>query len=199
MIFANVTGIAIPEGAVSKITDAAGTVLWKKPSAYTFVKSLNISSLAVLDTGAACKSTDYMSIDFAIRAASTYGAVVHAGKSKIMRFYMDGTKLQAKVDWYNQAIATVSAGTRYQVHLVGQKAFLNGAQVVDMSGVPSFTADTNVIIGGIGHIMRLWGVKHGTDANKLDRDMVPAVRNSDQTAGLYDRVSKKFYPYGSAN
>ena len=29
--------------------------------------------------------------------------------------------------------------------------------------------------------------------------MVPAVRNSDQTAGLYDQVSKKFYPYGSAN
>ena len=199
MIFANVTGIAIPEGAVAKITDAAGTVLWKKPSAYTFVESLDIPARDVLDTGAACKSTDYLSIDFAPLAATTYGAVVHAGTSKIMRFYLDGKKLQAKVDWYNQAIATVSAGTRYQVYLAGQKAFLNGAQAVDMSGVPSFTADTNVIIGGIGQKMRLWGVKHGTDADKLDRDMVPAVRNSDQTAGLYDQVSKKFYPYGSAN
>ena len=199
MIFANVTGIAIPEGAVAKITDAAGTVLWKKPSAYTFVESLDIPAKAVLDTGAACKSTDYLSIDFAPLTATTYGSVVHAGTSKIMRFYLDGKKLQAKVDWYNQAIATVSAGTRYQVYLAGQKAFLNGAQAVDMSAVPSFTADTNVIIGGIGQKMRLWGVKHGTDADKLDRDMVPAVRNSDQTAGLYDQVSKKFYPYGSAN
>lgn len=199
MIFANVTGIAIPEGAVAKITDAAGTVLWKKPSAYTFVESLDIPARAVLDTGAACKSTDYLSIDFAPLAATTYGTVVHAGTSKIMRFYLDGKKLQAKVDWYNQDIATVSAGTRYQVYLAGQKAFLNGAQAVDMSGVPPFNADTNVIIGGIGQKMRLWGVKHGTDADKLDRDMVPAVRNSDQTAGLYDQVSKKFYPYGSAN
>lgn len=47
------------------------------------------------------------------------------------------------------------------------------AQAVDMSGVPSFTADTNVIIGGIGQKMRLRGVKHGTDADKLDRDYGP--------------------------
>ena len=70
MIFANVTGITIPEGAVAKITDAAGTVLWKKPSEYTFVESLNIPARAVLDTGAACNSMDYLSIDFAPIAAA---------------------------------------------------------------------------------------------------------------------------------
>ena len=199
MNFANVSSISIPEGNVTKIADASGAVLWEQAGEsgdYTFSESLDIPARATLDTGIACKSTDYLYIDFAPLAASIYGAVIHAGSNKIMRFYIDGAKLQAKVDWYTQTIATIASGTRYQVHLAAQKAFLNGTQSVDMSAVSGFTADTNVIIGGIGAKMRLYGVKHGTSAGALDLDMVPAVRNSDGAAGLYDKVSGMFYAYG---
>lgn len=199
MIFANVKSITIPEGSVVKIINSAGTVLWKKSSggAYTFVDSIDIPARATLDTGIAHNSMAYWSIDFALLADSAYGAVIHAGSSKITRFYIDGKSLQGKVDWYNQTIASLTSGARHRAYMQGQKVFLDGAQKADMSTVPSFDADTNVIIGGVGQSMRLWGVQHGTDANTLDADYVPAVRNNDQVAGLYDQVSTAFFPLGS--
>lgn len=201
MNFSEVKSLVIPEGAVKQIADANGNVLWKKAeseeNAYTFVGSLDIPTSGKIDTGVACNSMDYLYVDFAPLADSIYGTVVYAGTSKIMRFYIDGRKLQAKVDWYNSPIATITSGTRYKAVLLGQKAKLNGTQVVDMSGVPAFDANTNVMVGGLGNRMRLWGVQHGTSENSLDLDMVPAVRNSDQTAGLYDKVSGAFTPFGA--
>lgn len=200
--FSNVTSITIPEGNVTKISDSTGVVLWKKKtgSEYTFIDSITVPSKAVLDTGVGCKSFDYLYIDFAPLAATIYGAVIHAGNSKIMRFYIDGANgIQAKIDWYNQSILKpIISGERHNMHMVGQKVFLDSIQKVNMSGVPAFTANTNVIIGGIGAKMTLYGVKHGTNESTLDLDLVPAVRNSDSVAGLYDNISKQFFPYGNA-
>ena len=84
------------------------------------------------------------------------------------------------------------------MHMVGQKVFLDGIQKIDMSKVPAFTANTNVIIGGIGASMILYGVKHGSNESTLDLDLVPAVRNDDSVAGLYDNITKQFFPYGTA-
>ena len=199
MDFSKVKGIMIPEGIVTKVTDSVGRVLWEKQAAspYTFVDSLDIASRISFDTGVAHNSMNYWSIDFAVLASSAYGAVLHAGSSKITRFYVDNTSLQGKVDWYNQTLVSLSSGDRHKVHMVGQKVFLDGVQKVDMSTVSSFDADTNVIVGGIGATMRLWGVQHGTDANTLDLDCVPVMHNDYQMAGLYDQVSGKFFPYGS--
>lgn len=200
--FANVTNITIPEGNAIKIADSTGRILWQKKTGgdYTFIDSITVSARATLDTGVACKSSDYLYIDFAPLAATIYGAVVHAGTSKIMRFYIDGANgIYGKIDWYNQAILKpVVSGERHNMHMVEQKVFLDGTQKVDMSGVPAFTADTNVIIGGINQAMTLYGVKHGTDESTLDLDLIPAIRNSDSVAGLYDNIGKQFFPYGTA-
>lgn len=200
--FSNVTSITIPEGNVTKISDSTGVVLWKKKSGgeYTFIDSITVPSKAVLDTGVGCKSSDYLYIDFAPLAATIYGAVIHAGNSKIMRFYIDGANgIYAKIDWYNQSILKpIISGERHNMHMVGQKVFLDGIQKVDMSGVPEFTANTNVIVGGIGAKMTLYRVKHGSNESTLDLDLVPAVRNNDSVAGLYDNISKQFFPYGNA-
>ena len=199
--FSNVTSITIPEGNVTKISDSTGVVLWKKSGVeYTFIDSITVPSKAVLDTGIGCKSNDYLYVDFAPLVDTIYGAVIHAGNSKIMRFYIDGANgIYAKIDWYNQSILKpIISGERHNMHMAGQKVFLDGIQKVDMSGVPEFTANTNVIVGGIGAKMTLYGVKHGSNESTLDLDLVPAVRNNDSVAGLYDNISKQFFPYGNA-
>ncbi len=200
--FANVTNITIPEGNVTKIADSSGIILWQKKSGgdYTFIDSITVPARTTLDTGVGCKSSDYLYIDFAPLAATIYGAVIHAGTSKIMRFYIDGANgIYGKIDWYNQVILKpVVSGERHSMHMVGQKVFLDGVQKVNMSGVPAFTADTNVIVGGIGASMKLYSVKHGSDESTLDLDLIPAIRNSDSVAGLYDNISKQFFVYGTA-
>lgn len=199
--FENVTNITIPEGNVMKITDSSGIILWQKKSGgdYTFIDSITVPSRATLNTGVGCKSSDYLYIDFAPLADTIYGAVIHAGTSKIMRFYIDGANgVYGKIDWYNHVILKpVVSGERHNMHMVEQKVFLDGVQKVDMSKVPAFTANTNVIIGGIGASMILYGAKHGSNESTLDLDLVPAVRNSDSVAGLYDNITKQFSPYGT--
>lgn len=202
MDFSQVKSLVIPEGTVTKIRDAAGTVLWQKPSAdeYTFIESIDVPKSVSFDAGVACKSADYMYIDWAPLAATSYGSVIHAGASPVMRFYIDGANgVYGTISWYNQQIwKPVVVGERHTMHMVGQKVFMDGVQKVNMSSVPAFTADTNLIVGGANQAIRLWGVKHGTDESTLDRDYVPAIRNSDGAAGLYDNISGEFVPYGTA-
>lgn len=199
--FANVTNITIPEGNVMKITDSSGIILWQKKSGgdYTFIDSITVPSQATLDTGVGCQSSDYLYIDFAPLAATIYGSVIHAGTSKIMQFYFYGARgVYGQIDRYNQVILKpVVSGERHNMHMVGQKVFLDGVQKVNMSEVSAFTANTNVIVGGIGESMILYGVKHGSNESTLDLDLVPAVRNSDSVAGLYDNITKQFFPYGT--
>lgn len=199
MNFANVKEITIPEGKVSQIANAAGAILWKKASGgdYTLIDSLYIPRGSKLDTGIPVKSADLLYVDFAPLAATQYGTIVYAGTSKIMRVYIDGKNIQGKIDWYNTPVATASAGTRLNISFENQIIYVNGVQKVNMSTVGAFTADTNLIIGGLGTQWQLFGVKHGVSAENLDYDAVPAVRNSDQTAGLYDKISQTFTPYGT--
>ena len=200
--FSNVTSITIPEGNVTKISDSSGIILWQKKSGgdYTFIDSITVPSKTTLDTGVGCKSSDYLYIDFAPLASTIYGAVIHAGTSKIMRFYIDGANgIYAKIDWYNHVILKpVVSGERHNMHMVGQKVFLDGIQKINMSRVPAFTANTNVIVGGIGASMILYCAKHGSNESTLDLDLVPAIRNNDSVAGLYDNITKQFFPYGTA-
>lgn len=202
MDFSQVKSLVIPEGTVVKIRDSLGTVLWQKQSGgdYTFIDSIDVPKSTSFDSGATCKSADYMYIDWAPLATTTYGAIVHAGTTKIMRFYIDGGNgVYGKIDWYNQAIwKPVVVAERHKMWMVGQKVFMDGTQKVNMTGVPAFTADTNVIVGGQGQPIRLWGVKHGADESTLDRDYVPAIRNSDNVAGMYDNITGEFVPYGTA-
>lgn len=200
MDFSTIKTIVIPEGNVTQIAQSTGAVLWRKQSAaeYTFIESIDVPSRGTLDTGIACSSGDYLYVDFAPLAATQYGAVVHAGSSKIMRVYIDGANIQAKIDWYNQTIATAVAGTRLNITFAAQVVYLNGTKKVDMSGVSAFTADTDVILGGVGAALRIYGCKHGSSAEALDMDLVPAIRNSDSVAGLYDSISKTFQPFGAA-
>lgn len=203
MNWATVKSLTIPEGEVTRITNAVGNVIWEKPNEpsedYTFIESLIIPSRATLDTGMACTSMDYYFIDFEPMVATAYGAVIHAGSSKILRVYVDGKNIQMKVDWYNQNTVTAVVGTRLNMAFANQITYLNGVQKTNMSGVPTFTPDTNVIIGGLGAQFRLYGCKHGSSADSLDFNYVPAVRNSDNVAGLYDNITGVFIPYGTAS
>ena len=200
MDWTNIKSLTIPEGEVRKIVNASGTVIWEKPSEpggdYTFVESIVVPSRTTLDTGMACKSTDYYFVDFEPMVATAYGAIIHAGTSKILRVYIDGKNIQMKVDWYNQNTATAAVGTRLNMSFANQITYLNGAQKTNMSGASAFTPDTNVIIGGLGAQFRLYGCKHGSSADNLDFDYVPAVRNNDNVAGLYDNISGEFLPFG---
>lgn len=202
MDFSQVKSLAIPEGSVAKITDSLGTVLWQKPAAdeYTYIPSLDIPAGATLDTGVACKSTDYMFVEWAPLAATTYGAVIHAGNTKNMRFYIDGANgVYGKIDWYNQQIwKPVVVGESHQMWMTEQKVFMDGVQKVNMSGVSAFTADTNLIIGGANQPIRLYRVEHGTIADTPERQWYPVVRNSDGVVGLYDQIYDEFLPYGTA-
>lgn len=94
MDWTNIKSLTIPEGEVRKIVNASGTVIWEKPSEpggdYTFVESIVVPSRTTLDTGMACKSTDYYFVDFEPMVATAYGAIIHAGTSKILRVYIDG-------------------------------------------------------------------------------------------------------------
>lgn len=202
MDFLQVTSLAIPEGSVVKITDRLGAVLWQKPAEdkYTIIGSLDIPAGATLDLGVACKSSDYMYVNWAPLAATTYGAVIHAGNSKNMRFYVDGANgVYGKIDWYNQQIwKPVVVGEQHEMWMTEQKVFMDGVQKVNMSGVPAFTADTNLIIGGTNQPIRLYRVEHGPSADNIERQWYPVVRNSDGVVGLYDQVYDEFLPYGTA-
>lgn len=199
MDFTGVKAITIPEGSVTKIMRGS-EVLWEKPSSggeYTFIDSIDLAGNQVLTTAIKPKSSDYIHIDFAPLVDSGYGNFVSAGSSKVMRFWADGSPIVAKIDWYNQSFATMANGVRLTAAMNKQKIFYNGSQAIDMSGVPAFTADTALSIGGVP--MRLWGCKHGTSSDALDMDYVPAIRNSDGAAGLYDNVSGTFAAIGTAS
>ena len=198
MTFTTIKAIAIPDGGVTAVS-SGGVTLWKKSfGEYTFVGSIDVPAGTKLDTGLTCKSGDYFYVDFGMIVSTAYGTIFYAGTSNNLRVYVDGTNLQLKIGWYNQNVATTSAGTRYTAAFEGQIAYLNGVQKASMAGVPAFTPDTNLMLGGLNNRWRLYGFKHGATADSLDLDCVPAVRNSDSVAGLYDNISKAFKPYGTA-
>lgn len=187
---------------MTKITDASGRVLWKKAASgepYTFIDSLVISAGATLNTGITCDSTDYLWVDFAPLAASMFGHIVNAGTSRLVGFEISGSTLKSNLGKYSKNLLAISSGVRHTVHVVDKDVYVDGEYFARYIGVRNFTADTPINIGGVSGKIRLWGVKHGTSAFSVDFHAVPAIRNSDQTVGLYDQVGKKFYPYGSAN
>ena len=199
MDWTTVKSLIIPQGEVRKIVNSSGSVIWEKSEGeYTFIECLEIPSGTILDTGIACESTDYYYVDFAPVSVPAYGSIIYAGARKILRVYVDGTNIQMKMDWYNQNTATAVAGTRLNMAFENQITYLNGVQKTNMSGVPNFTPTTNVKIGGLNAKWRLYGCRHGKTSDTLDFDYVPAIRNSDSVAGLYNNITGAFLPYGSA-
>lgn len=202
MDFSNVKAIRIPEGAVTKIADASGRVLWKKAASgepFTFIDSLVVPAGATLDTGISCASTDLLWVSFAPMAASMTGHIVNAGTSRLVGFEISGSTLKSNLGKYSKNLLTISSGVRHTVYVVDNDVYVDDGYFAYYTGVRTFTADTPIKIGGVSGKIQLWGVKHGTNASNVDFHAVPAIRNSDQTAGLYDQVGKKFYPYSSAN
>lgn len=200
MDFKTVSGLIIPEGEVTQIADASGTVLWKKQSGgeYTSVEYINVPASAKIDTGVAIVSSDYIYVDFAPMQATMYGTIWYAGTSKVMRVYIDGSSIQGKIDWYNQTMGTTSVGTRVNMTFAKQVVTISTGKTTSMAGVPSFTPNTNLTLGGINGKWRFYGLEHGSSADALDLDYVPVVRNSDGAAGMYDNITKTFTPYGTA-
>lgn len=200
MDFGTVSGLIIPEGEVAQIADSSGTILWKKQSGgeYTIVDYLNVSASAKVDTGIAAASGDYVYVDFAPMQGTMYGTVWYAGTSKVMRVYIDGSNIQVKIDWYNQTVTKSAVDERLNIKFANQIVTVSNGSVVTMTGVPSFTANTNLFLGGVNGRWKFYGLKHGKSEDTLDLDYVPAVRNSDGVAGVYDNVTNTFTPYGTA-
>lgn len=200
MDFKTVGGLLIPDGEVMQIADASVAVLWKKQSSgeYTIVEYINVPTSAKIDTGVAIVSSDYIYIDFAPMQATMYGTIWYAGTSKVIRVYIDGSSIQGKIDWYNQTMDTTSVGTRVNMTFAKQVVTISTGKTTNMAGVPSFTAETNLILGGVNGKWQFYGLKHGSGADALDLDYVPVVRNSDGVAGVYDNITKTFTPYGTA-
>ena len=182
------------------LTNAAGVVLWTKPpvSEYTFRNyAYAVLSNTAIDTGLAIKSTDYIFVDFETQQQPRYGSIFYAGKTNIVRAYFDGSNVQAKVGWYNTNVAETVIGSRLSITFDRQVVTISNGKSINMSAVPTFTPDTNLIFGGLDTFM-LYGFKHGTSANHIDRDYTPAIRNSDGTVGFYEKVQGIFIPWGDA-
>lgn len=156
---------------------------------YTFIENIDFTS-KTLDTGLIINSDDYIYFDFTPLSSSTYNNFLSCGAtdSKMVRLRAEGSGLMAKIGWYNQKIYNIINNTRINIKIDKQKVYLNEEMKVDMTGVPKFTCDGNLKIGGVDMLFYRLQVKK---ENILIADYIPALKG--ETIGLYEQINKKFY------
>lgn len=194
MDFKTVSGLLIPEGEVTQIADASGAVLWKKQSGgeYTFKDEL-MFSYSTLDTGIMVRTDDYFYAKFTPLSTDN-GFVFSAGEYPKM----------ARLSVSNDISVTLASSTflledhsfqKTTVEIDNWKITRDGTLYYNYTGVPGEAVGTSLKLSG-GTLLFIHEFKHGKTKDSLDIDYVPAIRNSDNAIGLYNKVTGTFVQCG---
>ena len=91
----------------------------------------------------------------------------------------------------HKVIANITT-TQISVNFDGNTQVTNGTTTINNLNVYLFGRNSNGTFATSGSI-RIYGLKHWDSSGTLTRNLVPSVRNSDGTLGMYDSVNNTFY------
>lgn len=201
-------GWAIPEGNVIQVADEVGNVLWRKsrlPEEYQEVAYLKATGKQYLDSLVAASA----SIITEVKCRSMVGnkAIVAAGTTASARYQI-----------------YCNTGLTYSAAFGGTTSGLGGAASTEIATIRLDPVSKTATINGVGYDLpydgtvqnrTLWLFARNQTSNvtnyysttdmwyckmwdgSLDniiRDFVPCYRKSDKVGGMYDLVTKAFFP-----
>lgn len=202
-------------------TRQSGWVQFSKyltPPEYTPVEYIQSTGKQFIITGLAPKTTNWgFEADWSIQndvttnnnndlfgicvAKNNYYAEVHGGG----RFYYgnagtgDLKKLKSKMRQQVQKhlnILTLPDGTTVEIPDT-DITYANGISIAVFGSARSISTAGVVTVSDLSSVI-LYGMKFYNENDALVSDLVPCYRNSDNTAGLWDRMRKLFLPnYGT--
>lgn len=200
--FTGVSALRIPEGNVTKITNASGTVLWEKVEEnYTYPSYIKFNADMVFDTGVRCSQNTKIEVRFTRETSETrylFGAI-----------YSDNTKTVAAVLGTNgewrfgggyKKLTMSNATTVRNVTMDGSKLVYGSSNYSYTGTVGTFYTPYSLTLGAartaagadpspqfIGKIyyFRMYS------GDTLVLDWIPCQK-ADGTLGFYDNVKKKF-------
>lgn len=201
--FTGVSAIHVPEGSVTKITNAQGVVLWEKPSAeeYTFLEYLAFNADMVFDTGVFC--TNATTIDIAFTNESSNARYLYGART---------TNNTASVTAYLTTSGAWRFGNTYRNFTTKNSTTIHNV-VVSKTGIV-YDGTSNKFVGSLKSFTCPWTLTVGSarttsgakaaaafvgkiyhfrmyDGDTLILDWIPCEK-SDGTRGFYDNVTGKF-------
>lgn len=203
--FTGVSAIHIPEGAVARITNASGVVLWEKADApeenYTILDYIKFNADMVFDTGVICNQDTKIEVRFTRETSESrfmFGVRTADNKATV------SAQLTTNGEWrfggaYRKL--TMSNATTVRNVTMDKSKLVYGSSNYTYTGtVGTFTCPYALTIGsaraadgaiaspsfiGKMYYFRIY------DGDTLIREYVGA-KNSAGVSGLYDNVSGKF-------
>ena len=199
--FTGVSAISIPEGNVTKITNAQGVVLWEKKEEYTFPEYLAFNADMVFDTGICCTQENTIDIAFTnedSKARYLYGARTTNNTASITAYLTTSGAWRFGNTYRN--FTTKKSTTIHNVVVSKTGIVYDGTANKFTSTLKTFTCPWTLTIGSarttsgaksaaqfIGKIyhFRMY------DGDALILDWIPCIK-ADGTNGFYDNVTGEF-------
>lgn len=198
MNFANVKSITIPEGAVKRIINSLGTVLWKKselPSAYREVNGFAFDGNSFFETDVFLEGTDTVSFEYsATLACNVIGSYKSGTANNNFSFYHSNNAYIR----YNGSLyrADLLHSTRYKIDFAPTGFYVDSNLAKGWES-KNFTCEDKMRIGALPNssAAKLDGAIYGRIKinGGVKFEGVPVVRISDDVLGYYDIVSGNFY------
>ena len=211
--FSDVKKITIPQGEVAVLRDGQGRKIWQRlPAGYTEVEYLASTGTQYINTGYAFTAPD-LAIECKYRkgnnlARNVFGVDTGGTSGRCMHGHIYNTSVylgdravpdltvpqSVGVDYTlrfsfslartPKAVWTVN-GTDYTYNSVNGWV---GTSFADYLFATNTQSTPTFLLTGRIYYYRMWN-----NTGTLVRDFVPAVRDSDSVAGMYDLVTKAFY------
>ena len=180
------------------------------PNEYTRLKCLTSSGTQYIDTGVTAKSGLSTSLTFEYTALSSTSISMLDARSGDARIYFCHCGNVSGYWFYYgygaavQTSFTPVTNTKYTVETSlsagSQTMKVNGTTIASGSSSSSYNIGVNLYMFGANYSTpqylakaKLYCCKIWDDNGKLVRNFVPALRNSDNKPGMWDRVTKTFY------
>lgn len=193
---------------------------WKEalvPEAYTQVEYLKFSETQYVDTGLPVAPNFYVDTDILLEEnPSTYGGVIMGASSESnYRFWVFSLQQARTINCglINNSISTkiLKINQKHNVYIkffngeqklyVDDELYCSASNTATTSHLSDFALLPNLRIGAKANSNtdgwyngRIYRFKMNDENNTLIRDYIPVLRNSDNVAGMYDRVNKTFNP-----
>lgn len=224
--FTGVSAITIPEGAVAKIKNSAGEILWEKPleeykKLYQRVEYLYTaggSSGGWFLTDFIPNNTSGMELSFSVPSfsdAATMGTRTSASNTRCYIFYPRTTSV-GYIGWNTAQSWTITtkANTKYITRLnwlaskkavvlnadgstVGTKS-VSGTLVQQVAPVSVCRYNNATSTPSGGRAMTVYGFRF-TQGSEIVREYLPCYRKSDGVAGVYETFTGQFVESRVAN
>lgn len=181
------------------------------PSGYTELTFIESSGTQYIDTGVN-GNNDNLTISFKYellsytRYGGLFGNYVNETHNcwRILQTANDNNKCYVSVNssaGSGTSTITLEKNVVNTVEVNNTQCIINGVVDPHSTTTKGTVNDTNIVIfaqkATTGSKMRLYNFKI-IDGNNVVRDYVPAMRETDEVIGLYDKITKSFYTNGGS-